>query len=759
MIKLKYNDEYILVSEYHDAKKLIMQLSDKYAGDVTAVSRGGNGRNKTEYYNYPCSFDIETTTIRPGELDYAGTDADPPLAFPYLFQFNIYGSVIFCRKYSECMDVFSWISQYFRLGGNRKMVIFDHNLSYEYGFFRDLWKIIPEKSFALDEHHPVTIYTEDGFMFRDSYKMTNMSLETLTKDWSRKYIKDKELIDYSVLRTPYSKLDHDTMLYSALDVLSLSDAIEAFLDARGERIWTRCPTSTSFIRQELKKRIGVGARKRTPEQHAYQRYLKDQKITLEQYKLLKRIARGGNTHANRAITGKLMYELAHFDITSSYPAQMVCYPEYPIGVWYDFHPGTSIEDMELFEERGYCCMMDIALFNPRLKEGVTVPYISASKMTIIEGSGMKYTDNGRYVSGIKTLGISIFGIEWPIIKQQYDFDGACVLRGWFSKKGYLPDIVRDYVLELYAAKTELKGIPEKAVEYAVSKGAVNGIFGMAFTDNISRQRYEFEDNDIVEAAPRDPAEALEKYQKSISYFSPYVVGCMVAALGRVYLQKMIDAAGPDFCYCDTDSTFAKKSNDLIRKMQELETDLTAYQRQCGKQLIYNDIKGRPHELGGIDMEPDCQYFLTYGAKKYITVENGKLTLTVAGVPKKTGAHLLSRHVYKKRPIINFFDKDHGARRTRRRLLSIGYQRFKLGFNFRGDLTGKNCLWYNPDPGFTLHDEQGREIEIHSNVAMLPCDYLLSMSKDYLECLSIEGNFHWNFKELYKGGVINEEDYI
>ena len=34
-----------------------------------------------------------------------------------------------------------------------------------------------------------------------------------------------------------------------------------------------------------------------------------------------------------------------------------------------------------------------------------------------------------------------------------------------------------------------------------------------------------------------------------------------------------------------------------------------------------------------------------------------------------------------------------------------------------------------------------------------------MSKDYLECLSIEGNFHWNYKELYKSGVVNEEDYV
>lgn len=733
MIKLKYNEEYITIIEYPEALETIQQLSDKYAGDMTAVARGGNGRNKVEYYNYPCSFDIETTTIKPGELDYTGTEEDPPIAFPYLFQFNIYGQVIFCRHYKEAMQIFSWISEYFRLGGNRKLIFFDMNLNYEWHFFRDLWKIIPEKCFALDEHHPVTIYTEDGFVFRDAYKMTNMSLETLTKDWSRKYIKLKEIMDYSQLRTPYTELDENTMLYSALDVLSLSDAIEAFLSARNEKIWTRCPTATSFIRAELKKTIGIGAKQRTEEQHRYFDYLKRQRIDLEQYKMLKRLARGGNTHANRAITGVLLEDLLHYDITSSYPAQMVCYPEFPLGEWAPMDPGSYLETVELFESRGYCCMFDVALINARLKPGVTVPYISISKMVIVEGSGMKMTDNGRYLGGIKTLSISIFGIEWDIIKRQYDFDDAIILKGYFTKKGYLPDIIRNFVLKYYAKKSELKGVAGSEIEYALSKAACNSIFGLSFTD-IIRQKYEFDGADIIQSAEEDPEAVLEKYQKSISYFLPYAVGCMVAALGRVYLQKMIDACidpvtgKSDFSYCDTDSIFALKSSKLEQKMIKLNKEITEYQRECGLQLVYNDIKGRPHELGDISREQDIEKMITYGAKKYATVENGELNLTVAGVPKKAGSRLLG-----------------------------SIENFKLGFNFKGSETGKNCLWYNPDPHMILHD-QGRPIEIYSNVAMLPCDYLLSMSRDYLECLSVDGNFHWNFKEEYKSGRVNEEDY-
>ena len=727
MRSVKWQENEIEINEYRDALLCIQRLARAFEGDVTPVSRGGNGRQKIEYYNYPCSFDIETTTIKPGELDYAYDPEAPPIAFPYLFQWNIYGSVIMCRTYSEAVQIFAWLSEYFRLGGNRKMIIFDHNLNYEWGFWKDLWKVIPEKCFALDDHHPVTIATEDGFVFRDSYKMTNMSLETLTKDWSKTWKKDKELIDYSQLRTPYSELPDNVYIYSALDVLSLSDAIEPFLEARGERIWTKCPTSTSFIRKDLKKEIGIGAKKRTPEQHNYHKVLGWQKIDENIYKMLMRLARGGNTHANRAITGKLLHDVCHFDITSSYPAQMVCYPEYPIGEWMDLEPGTEMETIELFERNGLCTMFDLALDDPELKEGVPVPYISTSKMTILEGSGMIATDNGRYLGGLKRIRITIFGAEWPIIKSQYNFSDALLLRGYFCRKGYLPNILRNFVLQLYAKKTELKGVPDTAIEYAISKTYVNGVFGMAYTNPL-RDRWELSEAGIVLADPEDPAEFLEKYQKSISYFLPYAWGAMVACLGRIYLQKMIDAAGENFCYCDTDSIFALRPEVVRPKIRELELEIKDYQRRCGLELTYYDIKGRPHELGGIDEEPLCEGFRTYGAKKYATVEDGKLTCTIAGVPKKAGGRIIGT-----------------------------LENFKLGLNFKGSETGKQCLWYNEAPDFKIHDEEGREIEMHSNVAMLPVDYLLSISPDYTECLSVEGNFHWNFKEADRN-FINEEDY-
>ena len=183
------------------------------------------------------------------------------------------------------------------------LTIFDHNLGYEYGYFKDIWPLQFRDCFALDLHHPVTLKLTSGVVIRDSYKMTNMSLETLTKDWSRRYFKEPEIMDYKKIRMPWHELDDDTLIYSALDVLSLSDAISEYLKAHDTGAWTRCPTSTSFIRAEYKRTIGLGVKQRSAEQKKYFRLLEKCRIDSDIYAMLLRQARGGNTHANRAITG------------------------------------------------------------------------------------------------------------------------------------------------------------------------------------------------------------------------------------------------------------------------------------------------------------------------------------------------------------------------------------------------------------------------------------------------------------------------
>lgn len=326
------------------------------------------------------------------------------------------------------------------------------------------------------------------------------------------------------------------------------------------------------------------------------------------------------------------------------------------------------------------------------------------------------------------LETTIYGIEWPIIERQYDYDDTVILRGYFARKGYLPDILRRFILDLYAKKTQLKGVEGQEVEYALAKTYVNSIYGMAYTRPIRTTCQITEDGSIVEGEAPDIAEALEKYQKSSAYFMPYSWGAMTATLGRVHLQQMIDAVGDAFLYCDTDSVFADNPERSRAALKKLDEKLTAERRKCGLQLVYKDIKGRDHELGTIDEEPEVA-FKSWGAKKYITVDReGTLQCTIAGVPKKAGAKIIGTP-----------------------------DNFELGLVFRGEVTNKLCLWYNDDEGLILHDSQGRPIRTYANVAMLPVNYVLGLSDDYRLCLQVEGvNGRYSYSQLNNDMV---EDYI
>ena len=273
-------------------------------------------------------------------------------------------------------------------------------------------------------------------------------------------------------------------------------------------------------------------------------------------------------------------------------------------------------------------------------------------------------------------------------------------------------------MDLYKDKTELKGIEGQEVEYALAKTYINGVYGMSYTNPI-RQSYEFIDGDIVQAEPKDLEEELQRFQRSTSYFLPYAWGAMTACLGRVYLQKMIDCVGSSFVYADTDSVFAIDYDESSAAIRALEKDLTERQRKCGMQIVYNDRKGRPQELGSISEEPRVEKFKTFGAKKYVTVEDGVLHCTIAGVPKKTGAKVIGT-----------------------------IDRFELGLNFTGTDTGKLTIWYNPDDGIVLHDDRGRPIRVRANAAMLPCNYLLGISEDFRSCLWYENvTSRWDYEIL------------
>lgn len=109
-----------------------------------------------------------------------------------------------------------------------------------------------------------------------------------------------------------------------------------------------------------------------------------------------------------------------------------------------------------------------------------------------------------------------------------------------------------------------------------------------------------------------------------------------------------------------------------------------------------------------------------GAKKYAYENEGKISITVAGVPKKKGAKALKR-----------------------------LEDFKDNYVFKSSDTGKNLLVYcENQEEFELEDYQKNKCLVKdvSGCSLLPCTYTLGKALDYCGLLTDNSSQRAIFKE-------------
>ena len=129
------------------------------------------------------------------------------------------------------------------------------------------------------------------------------------------------------------------------------------------------------------------------------------------------------------------------------------------------------------------------------------------------------------------------------------------------------------------------------------------------------------------------------------------------------------------------------------------------------------IKGIEKLIGVWDFEGIYDTFKTLGAKRYIVSEGGKLHLTVAGLSKQNGVD------YMLKICDNNIDKVFGI--------------FNDDLYIPENETGKNTHTYIDEPiSAMITDYQGNETEITSlsSVHLSPCEFTLSISKQYSKFL-------------------------
>lgn len=333
---------------------------------------------KVAYYQIPCSLDIETSSfIKDGEKR----------ATMYIGALDINHIIYFFRTWEEMGDLFDAIHEFFMLGANTRLLIYVHNLSYEFQFLRK-W-INWDKVFALSERE-VVYAISGGIEFRCSYKLSGYSLENLAKIRKLPIKKLNENYDYKLLRASQSELEEDVYKYLINDVEIIIYYIEQLLYE--EKEISRIPlTKTQYVRRYTRNQCSS---------YKYRKMIRNLEINIEEYDYLKKAFAGGFTHANILNSNKIFEKVSSYDFTSSYPAVMLS-EKFPMSSSerLDNPSEKDIEDSIKY----YCCIIELELYNVESKFIADNP-LSASKCEI---TGKKEIDNGRIMSADKILSFSI----------------------------------------------------------------------------------------------------------------------------------------------------------------------------------------------------------------------------------------------------------------------------------------------------------------------------------------------------------------
>ena len=661
-------------------------------------NRKGNPAGKKRHYiGITTAFDIETTLI---------DDIEQSVMYIWQWQFGEDYTVI-GRTWEEFLDLQKRVQN--SIPANHWLVVYVHNLSYEFQFLKGIYQFTPDDIFAVASRKLIKCDMWGCFEFRCSYKLTNMSLKQFTTRMKVEHTKlSGEEFDYSVKRYPWTELTDEELEYCVNDVLGLVEAVNALMARDGDTLQTIPLTSTGYVRRNAKRAMREGI---------HHNFVYSILPDFETYKALREAFRGGNTHANRYYAGDIVENVHSADRSSSYPAVM-CNCEFPMTEFIpilkkDLNIGYITRCITI---RHKALLLRIGIKNLSLRDKFWgCPYLSKDKCRNIH-KAVDTEDNGRILEA-EYLETTVTDIDLKIIMEEYT--GQIIfLQGWYSSYKKLPEPLINEVIKYYKDKTELKGVKGQEIFYDKAKALLNSLYGMMAQDPVKhslifRQFGDWDEDDT-------PDEELLGKSNNRAFLA-YQWGVWVTAHSRDALERGIrlvqETEGADFIYCDTDSV---KYTGTV--------DWSGYNRdrvlECMESgSMATDPSGVTHYMGVFETEDNPEtgvaykYFKTLGAKKYAYVEKeGEgVHCTIAGVNKKKGGSELDKHG--------------------------GLQAFKEGFIFTE--AGGTQAVYNDNPQINQVVIDGKILPITANVAILPSEYTLGITGEYERIIKYSKKYLYN----------------
>lgn len=588
----------------------------------------GRGDNAYDILEIFAGFDIETTNVQ---------YADGWYAFAYHMQICLSNQREKCVYLFRSWDVWEWfidhIISYYKLGSDRRIIMWVANLSFEFQFIRRRleWDQGEYDFFAKEERQPLKA-SYKGLEFREALAISGGNLDHL----ARTYCKTQKMLgdlDYRKERNSRTPLTEEERRYCINDVVILAEFSQAMFDQYIRQDKKVPMTKTSILISEYNERLKMQCRsldKRNGREtgttlETWKEYLLRCWPDQDTYSIwFNYLFRGGYVHANVYYTD-ITVNVAMRDITSSYPAEMNLsyYPVTPFKR-VKFRPGYLKE---------FCCILRVQYDHIQS----TTAHSIESRNKIFAEVGGKY-DNGRLYYA-DYLEVYQTELDYEIYQKFYKAAHVTITECYIAKRGKLPFYLLDTLNHYYKHKHHLKVTGQNDTqEYAVTKSAVNTNYGAT----VKRLKLD----KIIYTDEWGHAEIQPDYQEEIkkTILLPQW-GIWVTAHARHSLLMMLHkltAAGVKVVYMDTDSIKYIPSHkaEQIFKHYNNNKRRHLHNRKL-RHAAFNDLGFFDIELKDPEGRPLPVPFKTLGAKRYIYYdpEKDKVKATVAGMPKESIKHL------------------------------------------------------------------------------------------------------------------------
>lgn len=580
---------------------------------IAKVKRGQKYRKdrntgeEIKYLDIITAFDIETSKYQ------FGKETGDWKSWMYIWQWQFGDrATIIGRNWDQYKDFIVRLNNYLHDNyENARIMVYVHNLSFEFQFLSGIWAFKNEDIFATDRRS-VLYCKMDRLELRCSYRLSNYSLADWAKELHTDHSKMVGDLDYKIVRYEDTVLTNDEIRYCVNDVICVVECVQAQMQSYGDTLYSIPYTSTGYIRRMVKQALNMWCKDG----------VRDMQNSLEVYDHLREAFRGGDTHANRHHVNHLLGDCHSYDRSSSYP-DVICHCKFPMSRFREELP-TKVTFQELLDN-GRAVLLKVRYYGLRLRDEETGdPYVPVDKCSVLTHS---VEDNGRVLSA-EIAELAMTDVDFEIIQGQYECDSWEIVWIESARYGYLPRPLIDLVIKLYHDKTAYKGMEGKEIVYAHAKALLNAVYGMmcqrVITNPIVYDPNPPEGEKHWHPLENSKFDRVREYDKAIDKaFLNYAWAVWVTAWARYRLQEGIRIAEKakteemphtPFVYADTDSVKSLIELDFTRFNDDRIRDA----KRSGAYAV--DRKGITHYMGVFEDEGTYDFFGHKGQKGTVSLK-------------------------------------------------------------------------------------------------------------------------------------------